>query len=317
MKREEILSRLGFVVPEAKKKRVIVHSDVACEADDHYAIVHHLLTPSENVVGIIAAHFEYYNRIVPQLAEQRYKSMGKSYAEGQKILDLMGIDDVPLMKGSDRELTDREHLPDSPGADFIIAEAMKEDNSKLFIALQGSLTDLAIAWLKEPKIAERLTAVWIGGGRYPDGKGEFNMQQDVLAAQIVFESDIPLWQIPSNVYGSIHLTFSELISKVKPCGEIGRYLTEEMFALNDFYGKVSPGQDFPHGETWCLGDQPTVGVLLQNPVLDCWHLENRTINDDMTYGEPTLKRSVKVYDNLDCRMTMDDFYTKLKLCYGD
>jgi hypothetical protein len=38
MKREEILERLGFSVPDIKKKRVIVHTDTACEADDHSAM---------------------------------------------------------------------------------------------------------------------------------------------------------------------------------------------------------------------------------------------------------------------------------------
>ena len=37
MIRSEILQRLGYTVPDMKKKRVIVHADIAAEADDQFA----------------------------------------------------------------------------------------------------------------------------------------------------------------------------------------------------------------------------------------------------------------------------------------
>ena len=67
MKRSEILQRLLFSVPDIKKKRVIVCADIAAEADDQFALVHHLLTPTENVVGIVAGNFEWRFRTIPAL----------------------------------------------------------------------------------------------------------------------------------------------------------------------------------------------------------------------------------------------------------
>ena len=37
--------KLAFDVPESKKVRVIVHTDCANEADDQFALAHHLMTP--------------------------------------------------------------------------------------------------------------------------------------------------------------------------------------------------------------------------------------------------------------------------------
>lgn len=72
MKRQEMLKKLRFTVPEMKRKRVIVHTDVCCEADDPFAIMHHLLTPSEEVEGIIAGHNEWaMSVLVPMIAKQR------------------------------------------------------------------------------------------------------------------------------------------------------------------------------------------------------------------------------------------------------
>ena len=41
-----------FEVPDAKKVRMIVHTDCKNEADDQYALVHHLLTPKFIMKGM-------------------------------------------------------------------------------------------------------------------------------------------------------------------------------------------------------------------------------------------------------------------------
>lgn len=315
MKREDILARLKFTVPEIKKKRVIVHADIAAEADDQFAIVHHLLTPTEDVVGIIAANFEWKFRSHEGLLKYRNTSMEQSYQEGKRLLEAMNIEDVPLLKGAIHEIQDIESLPESEGADFIIQEAMKDSDLPLYIALQGGLTDLAIAFLREPHIAQRLTAIWIGGGKYPNGGKESNLQQDILAAQIIFQSSIPLWQIPINVYSGMHISFSEMMTRVQPCGEVGRYLMDGIFRVNNFYGSLPVSFEFPHGESWSIGDQPTVSVLLQNPGYICWDERTVTINDDMTYQANDQVRNIRVYNEIDRRLTLEDFYEKLSLCY--
>ena len=49
---------LKFAVPEKKRIRMIVDCDCKNEADDQFALAHHLMTPMFDVKGIIAAHFE-------------------------------------------------------------------------------------------------------------------------------------------------------------------------------------------------------------------------------------------------------------------
>lgn len=319
MKREEVLQRLGFTVPQIKKKRVIVHSDIAAEADDNFAVAHHLLSPSEDVVGIIAANFEWRFRSIPhpQMQAQRLTSMEKSFAAGQKLLELMEMDDVPLYKGAADYISDRENLPVSEGSQFIIEEAMKECDEPLYIALQAGLTDLAVAYLTEPRIAERITAaIWIGGGSYPNGGQESNLQQDIYAAQVLFDSPMTIWQIPVNTYGGMNISFAELVSRVRPCGQLGKYLVDVMFEINDFYGKVPMRLEFPHGELWSIGDQPTVSVLLENPAGRQYHVEKAPhINEDMTYSPNPEGKEILVFDGIDRRLTMEDFFAKMQLCY--
>lgn len=335
MKRQDILKKLEFTVPPSKIKRVIISTDLNNEADDHFAVMHHLLTPSEDVKGIVAAHYEWSARIkednsfvkgviddeniefLSKIAGVRGETMEESYKVGEKLLSLSNIDDVPLFRGASYEIKDVNNLPKSEGADFIIEEALKEDSRPLYIAVLGSITDVAIAVLKEPKIADKLTVIWIGGGPYPKGCCEFNLSQDVLAANIVFEKYENVWQVPSNVYSTVEVSQGELNSKIRPLGPLGEYLCQQM---NDLSNRVSPLGNinlFPHGESWCLGDNPTVTVLLQGTGRICWEeREAPFINNDYTYTFGKLDKKIRVYKSVDSRLLLSDFYSKMNKCYG-
>ena len=315
MKREELLKRLGFNVPENRKKRVIVHSDIAAEADDAFAIVHHLLTPSEDVRGIIAANFEWKYRTNPRLQAERGKSMERSYQMGQEILNQLEIDDVPLVRGSVDCISDSLRPGLSDGARLIIDEALRADDSPLYIALQAGLTDLAQALLARPEIAAHIAAaIWIGGAAYPDGGPCANLQQDVYAAQVIFDSTIPLWQIPRDVYSSCTISLTELTARIKPCGKIGSWLNDLMLGVNAWYGAIPMRLSFPHGESWCLGDQPTVGVLLQIEDGSRFRtIRAPHIDDDMSYRHSETNREIRVYEEIDRRLMFEDFYLKLQL----
>jgi purine nucleosidase len=197
------------------------------------------------------------------------------------------------------------------GAKKIVEEAMKDDSRRLFVLFLGPLTDLACAYLMEPRIAKRLTAIWIGGGRYPEGAPEFNLGNDVLAANIVFSSDIDLWQIPKNVYEMLPVSFAELEKNVYPCGDIGAYLFNQ---LNEHAHEPGPRtSSFRTGESWVLGDSPAIGLLLyEHRFLYDW-VQAPLIQDNNTYVHTGLNRPIRVYHSIDSRLILDDFYAKLYL----
>ena len=87
--------KLLFQVPVKKQFRMIVDTDAKNEADDQFAIAHHLMTPMFEVKGIIATHFE------NKYGENKSgKTMMKSYDEINLVLDLMGLQGkYPVFKG--------------------------------------------------------------------------------------------------------------------------------------------------------------------------------------------------------------------------
>ena len=300
-----------YTVPENKKVRVIVHTDCKNEADDQYAVAHHLMTPRFDVKGLVAGHF-WKN-------PQQYGELGTaqaSYDEIIKVMDLMGLkDQYPVKLGAPRGLEDEKTPIDSEGARLIIEEAMKDDKRPLYIACQGAVTDVASALLMKPEIADRMTVSWIGGGDYPKGGFEFNLMMDIHAVNVIFSSKVPVWQVPMSLYKVMAVSLAELQLKVRPCGEIGKYLFEQMVDFNHVAAKYDMA--WPHGEIWGLGDQGTIAVLMEELEKVSYDLVPAPrIAEDMTYIHGQNNREIRAYNYLDARLTLEDFFAKLQLNFG-
>jgi purine nucleosidase len=171
----------------------LINTDAKNEADDQFAIVHALLSPSLDIRGLIAAHFG--QRRGPN-------SMNESRAEIDLLVKLLGLQgQVQVENGAPHALSDMRTAVVSPGARLIIDEAMKSDATPLFVAFLGPLTDMASALLLEPAIVDQdLTVIWIGGAPY-NGFGaayspEFNLSNDIAATNIVFAWSLKVWQVP-------------------------------------------------------------------------------------------------------------------------
>lgn len=308
MKRQELLNRLPFPVPEAAKIRVIVDTDAKNEADDQFAIIHHLLSPSFDIRGIIAAHFEQKNRYAGD-------SMERSFQEIEKLLALAEIDDVPALRGCAMPLKNPQDTPGSEGVDFLIREARRADSRPLFIAVQGAMTNVAAALLKAPDIADKITVLWNGGGPYPAGWPEFNVMQDPDAVRVLLGSKAAVWQIPQNVYASLEVTLSEIAWKIAPCGRLGGYLLEQLAQNN--LEEFNPHFLLRTGENWTLGDNTTISVLLENRFRNHWYEAPAPIlKDDLTYQPNPGGRPIRIYTDLDVRMTLEDLFSKMNLVYG-
>ena len=307
MKRSEILARIGVAPPPAARIRLLVDTDAKNEADDQYAIMHHLLTPLFDVRGIIAAHFE-------QKAGYTGQSMEASYQEIETVLRLADMDDVPAFRGCDSPLRSIQDAPESEGVQAIIREAGKP--GKLYIAVQGAMTNVAAALNAVPDIAENLVVLWNGGGPYPEGRPEFNVMQDPDAVRAVLKSPAEVWQTDQSVYCMLEVTLAELKSRVYPCGKIGRHLYEQLEKEN--HVEYNPQFLLRTGENWVLGDNTTAAVLLMSRFRGNWHMEHAPIiKEDLTYQANPDGKLIRVYDSIDVRMTLEDLYAKLALAYGN
>lgn len=196
----------------------------------------------------------------------------------------------------------------------------------------GAVTNLAAAYQLDPSIEDKLIAIWIGGGTYPHGHMDFNLSNDLDAANIIMESNIELWQIPLGTYTQMAVSFHELIEKVKPYGAIGGYLIDKLLQVNekecrenmdnlDFLGAMSKGAKsvfIRTGEGWSLGDSPSVGVLITPQGQNLKTQQAQRFNKDGSYGDFIREdRMIRVYHQIDSRVILEDFFAKIKYHYQD
>ncbi|MBQ4451743.1 MAG: nucleoside hydrolase [Clostridia bacterium] len=297
-----IYDKYLFRVPPEKQVRVITDTDAKNEADDQFCVVQTLLSPKLDNVGFIGAHF---GRRVPD-------SMERSCRELETIFDLMDFDKTGMIfRGAPHALESESEPVDSEGARLIIREAMKDDPRPLYVTFLGPLTDLASALLMEPRIASRLTAIWIGGAPYPHGGIEFNMGNDIRAANVVFRSKAALWQVPKNVYEMMAVSLAELEYRVRPCGRIGEYLCRQ---LDEHAHEPGPRKsDFRTGESWVLGDSPAVGLILYEHRFEFDWVQAPLVTRDAAYVPDVRNRPIRVYRHIDSRLILEDMYAKLAL----
>ncbi len=297
-----------FKIPDAKKIRVIIDTDAACEADDPFAIAHALMSPKLIVKGILAEHFN------------EPGSVARSYDEIQTVLKTMGLEsEVPVLMGQNGRLDEDESV--SEAAQFIIDEAMRGDalapcdKQPLYILCQGAITNVAKALRVCPAIKDRIIIIWIGTHGAPTDDTpapfrEYNAGNDITAANEVLESGAEVWLIPANVYSTITVGLAELKQKVAPYGAIGRHLYDNMIAYN-----LSERAGWTQGESWTLGDSPAIATAINPGCGKFIYAKAPHINDDTGSMPKADNPVVRIYTSVDSRYILEDFFAKLQQNY--
>ena len=313
----------GFSPPNGPRYRVVSDNDYSGDPDGLFQLVHALLSPSIDLRAVIGSHLAAGDPFDPSTDQA-----ANAVRQAEHVLGLMGLRGVvPVVQGSERALTDPSTPQPSPAAYAIVAEAMRTDTERpLFGTFGAGLTELASAYLIEPRIADRLTAVWIGGpeypqlGPHPERPGahpgpEYNLNIDIPAAQVVFnDSEIPIWQVPRNTYRQALVSMTELAVRVRPMGALGDHLFNSLLRIHE--GAAGIGPNF--GETYILGDNPLVLLTALHSQFQANTasseyavLSTPRINTDGSYTPQPARRPIRVYTRLDLRLMFDDFYAKL------
>jgi inosine-uridine nucleoside N-ribohydrolase len=178
---------------------------------------------------------------------------------------------------------------------------MAAQGRRLYVLNIGAATTLASALLKKPGIAKNIIAVCLAGNEAEAADAfEFNMNQDLAAANIVFNHpDLPLLWVPCrNVTSKLTATLKELEANIEGRSAIGTYLTkivrhhrnEPAYRKNPDWTQI----------IWDLG----ASSFLRNPA---W-VDTRLETDPL----PGMKdRFVMVARGLECRAILDDLYAAI------
>jgi len=174
---------------------VILDTDTYNEIDDQFALAYLIKSADKlNLKAIYAAPF------LNQKSTSAEDGMEKSHEEILRILSLVERNDLKqvVYKGSTTFLPS-ETVPVQSEAATHLAQLAIEYSIKnpLYVIAIGAITNVASALLINPEIKDRIVVIWLGGHAHDwHDTHEFNMQQDVAAARIIFGCGVPLVQLP-------------------------------------------------------------------------------------------------------------------------
>lgn len=314
--------RKSLSVPGGKI-RLVLDTDAKNEIDDQFAIAWALRSPERfDVEAVYAAPFSHdclkalftgknlTHTLGITYAEDPKYGMEQSYDEICKIYELLGIShEKKVWKGSGEYIADRRGAVESEAARDLVDRAMN-GSEPLYVAAFGAITNIASAILMEPEIVNKIVVVWLGGQPlYFNHALEFNLMQDVAAAQVLFNSGVPLIYIPCmNVASHLSVTEDEVRHKLMGHTKIGDYLGQSV--LDTFVSSPGTGhstamsrKSYMRGRedqdeaylaqfeskhvAWSrtIWDIATI-AFLKNPTWTPSTLETSPIlKDDMTWGE--------------------------------
>ena len=247
--------------------RIILDTDIGTDVDDCLALAVVLGSPELALAGVTCVYGD---------VDLRARMV-------RKLLRMRGVDGVPVLIGARRPLLgkravywaghegegllepgDDAEAPDSEHAvDFIVRTVMDNPGQIHLLAI-GPLTNVALALLREPAIADRLAGLTVMGGacRGPGSLhlaiAEHNIRCDPEAAHVVLSSGIPLALVPLDVTTRV---------------SIGREGVARLHAIGTPYHAALAGQveRYPRyrqrGQTY-LHDPLTAAVILEPDLVE-------------------------------------------------
>ncbi|MNT39660.1 Pyrimidine-specific ribonucleoside hydrolase RihA [compost metagenome] len=124
---------------------------------------------------------------------------------------------------------------------------MREPAGTVTLCTLGALTNVALALLKAPEIADRVKElVMMGGGFFEGGNitpaAEFNIYVDPQAADIVFRSGMPVVMMPLDVTHQL-LTTKARVSRIREIGTRPAIAMAEMLEFFERFDIEKYGSD--------------------------------------------------------------------------
>lgn len=238
-------------MPQTRK--IIIDTDPG--QDDAVAILLALGSAELEIVGISAVA----GNVPLKLTEKN----------ARKICELAGRPDIKVYAGAIRplvrELVTAEEvhgktglngpqLPDPKmklqhqyAVDFMVETLMKEEAGTITLCALGPLTNVALALIREPKIAPRIKEIVLMGGGFFEGgnvtpTAEFNIYVDPQAADLVFKSGIPIVMMPLDVTHKA-LTTAKRTQAIRKLGTRVGTATAEMLEFFERFDEEKYGTD--------------------------------------------------------------------------
>ncbi|WP_436926122.1 nucleoside hydrolase [Halosimplex amylolyticum] len=296
--------RVEALEPPEGAVDVVLDTDAYNEIDDQFAVAYALLSGSISVEAICAAPFYHSTN---DRSESPEDGMEQSYQELRRLLDLLDRDAEGFVhRGATEFMDDGVGPVDSPATETLIRAAKDDRDGRLYVVAIGAPTNVASAIQSAPEIAEDIVVVWLGGHPHSwHTAREFNLMQDYAASKTLFDSGVPLVQVPcKNVAEHVRTTVPELRDHLPDEGGLGEFLFER------FSDYRSDGRDL---RVWSkeIWDMAPIAYLVDAGMVPTTLTHAPTLSEGLQYGHDPNRHLVRVATDADRDRIFDDFFAKL------
>jgi len=296
--------RIERLTPPDGEVEIVLDTDTNAEIDDQFALGYAWLSESLDVEAVYAAPF--HN---PARTDGPGEGMEQSYDEIIHVLDLLEVPDPATVtyRGAIEYMEAAGDPVESSATDDLIQRARDRDSeTPLYVVAIGAPTNIASAIELAPEIVEDIVVVWLGGHPLSwYSAREFNLQQDIRASRILFDSGIPLVQIPcKNVAEHVRTTELELNHHLADNGPLSEYL------LDIFTGyERNPDDESPWSkEIW---DLAPIAYLLDHQWVPTTLDHSPHLSEDCQYGHDSTRHLIRVARDARRDYILEDFFEKL------
>lgn len=295
------VDRISRLNPPSGKVRMVLDTDTYNEVDDQFALAYALLSPEKlKVEAVYAAPFH------NSRSESPADGMEKSYQEILRLLEFMNVPSEGFVyKKSTDYLQDIKQPIRSEAALDLVSKALASSlEEPLYVVTIGCITNIASAILIEPGIINNIVVVWLGGnGLDWHTQREFNLMQDVLAAQVVLNSGVPLVITPCRpVVSHFHTTLPELAHYLKGKNPLSNYLYEIVAGYN------AQNLDAWSKEIW---DVVAIAWLVNPAWVPTDLVHSPILTDQVTYSKDSARHFIRMATSLNRDAIFRDLFAKL------
>jgi purine nucleosidase len=290
---------------EPAKIPVILDTDANNELDDQHAIAYMIYNDDLFDIRGITTNRTWGGGPV----EEHTK-------EARRIVHLCNADNrIQVISGANGDYNTLKDSLDNPvydgqkAVEFIIQQAhTMPEGKKLLLIPIGKITNIAMAFKKDPSIIQKVKVVWLGTN-WP-GPGEYNMENDTSAVNPVIESGVEMWICTvAGGTAEVRTTRAEITRRLKGKGILvepieGRH-GGSFERLGDYLVNLweNVGE-----ETRSLFDMANVATI-KNPE---WAEDTIVYGPRLIKGEwttiSTARDSVVFFRNYDVTAVMNDFW---------
>jgi purine nucleosidase len=189
--------------------------------------------------------------------------------------------------------------------DFIVQALHAEEAESVTLVPTGPLTNIAMAFVKDPSIVPKVRQIVVMGGAMREAgncspSAEFNILVDPHAAQVVFECGRPIMAMGLDVTHQV-LATKERVARIREVGNDAAIATADML---DFFNRHDtkkydiPGSPLhdPCTVAWLLqpelfeGKQCNISIetsselTMGHTAIDFWHVTDRPRNANWIYA---------------------------------